>query len=174
MVGSGWLWLVALFCAALWWAVNREAGATKTAIFRGREATVALGTGGKEEGTGEIIKRLFNFLLWTIAVLAFLYAPVPLTSWSLAAGLADVFTLIYGVFDTTIPIGVPAELALYVLVIAMLIDLKGKRVDVVARISICLAPSVAALATGPFGPKVAGVLASITGASVDLVQHLAQ
>lgn len=167
---SAWLWLVAFAAAGLWWAVNREGGGKSSGFASGAGHGKSGGkSGGK--GGGGTFKRLLNFALWCIAIVALFHAPMFDTY--IAEIMAFIITKAMGLIGIGVPAGAIAEIALWILLIAAGIDLKGARVDLVARAFIVAAPALALVSTGPLGDGVETALAQLNGGSVQVVQDLA-
>lgn len=169
---SAWLWLVAGGAAGLWWAVNREKGGA-SGKGGGHGGGAGHGSGGKGGGGKETAKRLLNFALWLVAVVALIHAPLPFDTYLAQIG-ANVTQKVYGFFGISVPASAVAEITLWILTIAALIDLKGRRVDYVARTFVVVAPMLAIISTGPLGDGVETALGNLNGGSVQVVQDLAK
>lgn len=173
MAGSGWLWLVAILSYGLWWAVNSKRGG-KTAGKRGTSGKNGSGGNGDKESGGELAKRLGNFALWTITIISVLHGPILWTTTYLAQIGANIAAWIVGLLQMEVPVGAIAEVILWILVVAAGMDLKGKKVDYVARTFIVAAPVLAILSTGPVGNAVENGLNHMNSGTVQVVQNLAQ
>lgn len=163
-----WLWVVAACAALIWWAVNRESGGGKGGGF-GRH-----GGGGGGKSGGGLAKRLFNFALFLVALTAALQAPLPFFGTTIAQIGANLVGWLFGLFGMNPVVGALAEIGLWALLIATAFDLKGKKVDKIARTAVVLAPMLAILSSGPVGTGMENALDSLNSGSVQLVQDLAQ
>lgn len=165
-----WLWVVAACAALIWWAVNRESGGKGGGL--GRHGGGGGGGGGKSGGG--LAKRLFNFVLFLVALTAALQAPLPFFGTTIAQIGADLVGWAFGLFGMSAVVGALAEIGLWALLIAAAFDLKGKKVDKVARMAVVVAPVLAILSAGPVGNGVESALDSLNSGSVQLVQDMAQ
>ena len=163
-----WLWAVAACAALIWWAVNRESGG-KGGGLGGRA-----GGGGGGKNAGGLAKRLFNFALFLVALTALLQAPIPWFGTTIAQIGADLAGWLFGLLGLGEVTGAMAEIGLWALLIATVIDLKGKKVDKIARTAVVLAPMLAILSAGPVGTGMETALDNLNSGSVQVVQDIAQ
>lgn len=160
-----WLWIVAAAAAGVWWAVNREKGGGGKGFGRH-------GGGGGGKGGGGTAKRLFNFALFLIAITALMQAPLFKTT--LAGVGASVVDWVLAKVGLGAPSGAIGEIALWVLLIAAAIDLKGRKVDMIARTFVVAAPILALVSSGSLGDAIGSLLGSLNDGSVQVVQDMAQ
>lgn len=160
-----WLWIVAAAAAGLWWAVNREKGGGGGKGF-GRHG------GGGGGGGGGKAKRWFNFALFLVALTALMQAP--LFGTTLASVGASIVGWVLAKVGLGAQSGALGEIALWILLVAAAIDLKGRKVDVIARTFVVAAPILAIVSSGSLGDAIGSLLSSLNDGSVQVVQDMAQ
>lgn len=166
-----WLWLVAVSFLGCWWVLNRETRGIRGAR-RGKH-----GRGGDEVSGGakHLIMRLVNFALFTIGSLSLWLAPMG--SWgNIAAIIARLFRAILGWFGVHLFAGAPASVMAFALslplILAILIDLWGRKPDKVARFGLLVLVPMCLVAGGPLAEAVIHLTTSLTATSATVLQNL--
>lgn len=164
-----WLWLVAVSFIGMWIVLNRE-----TKGIRGKRR----GKHGGDEVSGGIkhlIMRLINFALFTVGTLSLWLAPMG--SWgNIAAIIARVFRAVLGWFGVHLFAGAPASTMAFALslplMLAIAIDLWGRRPDKVARFGLLVLVPLCLVAGGPLAGAVIDITTSMTSTSAAVLQNL--
>lgn len=161
---SYWLWLVAGCALGLWWAINRESSGR-------RGGGHGHGGHGGGDGGGKF-KRWINFAIFFIGVIAALHMPIPWTDSYPAALCASLIAEVASWFGIAVPVGAIAEVVVIILLIALIVDLWGRKVDKVARTAIIVAPILCVLSTGPVGGGLENAFHRINGGTTAVVQDI--
>lgn len=160
-----WLWLSALAFGGIWGVLHREM--KKSGGGGGR---------GGGEGVGGKIKRWINFslfILWTMSLLL-----APQGEWgNFAAIIARAFRAVLGwicrMWLPGIAVSDIAFVMALILIVAIGIDLWGRKPDKVARFGLIALVPLCLLAGGGLGGAVIELTTSLTGTGADVLQNLA-